>query len=333
MKKKLILIAVLAVIVGIYFFYVRGFGVRTRVPSSMEITVGSEAKNFSWKVLSPMPTKRTEVTAAGVGTKIYVFGGFDGRGKTLKTVEVYDTETNSWSVGPEMPEERHHASAVAAGDFIYVVGGYTGKKFTPYAEMFILNTKTGKWSIGASLPAARGAAAAAYWNEQIILAGGVGENGLVNELAVYDIRTNKWNLAMPSGLARDHLAAAVVDNRFYVAGGRQNSLTTNLGFLEIYIPGEDRWSQGPDMPTPRGGVAGAELGGLFVVVGGEKLSGTFREVEAFDPSNARWLTLPPLPTPRHGLAAVTVGNKMYVIGGGKRPGLSVSGANEVLEIK
>jgi N-acetylneuraminic acid mutarotase len=87
------------------------------------------------------------------------------------------------------------------------------------------------------------------------------------------------------------------------------------------------------MPTARGGVAGAVFDGLFVVAGGEQLSGTFTEVEAFDPVANHWLSLPSLPTPRHGLAAAAVGNTLYIIGGGKKPGLSVSGSNEALEVR
>lgn len=56
-------------------------------------------------------------------------------------------------------------------------------------------------------------------------------------------------------------------------------------------------------------------------------------MEAFDPEMNRWLSLPHLPTPRHGLSAVAAGNALYLIGGGKRPGLSVSGSNEALEIR
>ncbi len=81
------------------------------------------------------------------------------------------------------------------------------------------------------------------------------------------------------------------------------------------------------------GAAGRVFDDLFVVVGGEQPAGTFSEVEGFDPASSRWLSLSPLPTPRHGLAAAVLGNTLYAIGGGKRPGLSVSGANEALEVR
>lgn len=71
---------------------------------------------------------------------------------------------------------------------------------------------------------------------------------------------------------------------------------------------------------------------LMIVAGGEQPQSTFVEVEAFSFKENRWVRLDDLPSPRHGLAAVVLDGKLYVIGGGKRPGLSVSGSNEVLEI-
>jgi N-acetylneuraminic acid mutarotase len=118
-----------------------------------------------------------------------------------------------------------------------------------------------------------------------------------------------------------------------VAGGREKSLSKNLALLEAYDPNADTWRTGPRLPTARGGAAGAVFDDLFVVVGGEQPGGTFSEAEAFDPASNRWLSLLPLPTPRHGLAAVAIGNTLYVIGGGQRPGLSVSSANEAIEVR
>jgi hypothetical protein len=65
------------------------------------------------------------------------------------------------------------------------------------------------------------------------------------------------------------------------------------------------------------------------VFGGESPAGTFNHNEEFDPAAGIWTTRAPMPTARHGLGAVALGELIYVVGGGPRPGLSVSGANEV----
>jgi hypothetical protein len=56
-------------------------------------------------------------------------------------------------------------------------------------------------------------------------------------------------------------------------------------------------------------------------------------VYSFDVRTRRWRRLPDLPTPRHGLGVLGFGGRVYVIGGGPMPGLSVSGANEFLQLR
>jgi N-acetylneuraminic acid mutarotase len=74
------------------------------------------------------------------------------------------------------------------------------------------------------------------------------------------------------------------------------------------------------MPTRRGGLGSAAVGGMIHVVGGESRAGVFAQHETYDPATDRWTTAPPLPLARHGLAVATVGGRIYVIGGGPRAG-------------
>lgn len=87
------------------------------------------------------------------------------------------------------------------------------------------------------------------------------------------------------------------------------------------------------MPTARGGLASTVLNNKIYVFGGEAPSGTFKENESYDPSSNSWKKEEPMLNGRHGLGAVPVGGSVYVLGGGKRPGLSVSGLNEVFTPK
>ena len=56
-----------------------------------------------WAKLGPMPTERAEVTAATIGSSIYVVGGFDSKGDTVDKVEVYDARSDTWSTAKELP--------------------------------------------------------------------------------------------------------------------------------------------------------------------------------------------------------------------------------------
>ncbi|MDA2922189.1 galactose oxidase [Patescibacteria group bacterium AH-259-L07] len=333
MKKLFIFILIFLVIGIIYLYYVRGVGITPEIREPQIIEQGVEVKRYAWYTKTAMPTPRTEVTAAVVNNRIYVVGGFDGFGRTVATVEAYNPTTDSWSTMPELPEGRHHAAAVSLGNKLYVIGGFSGITFKPKADVFEFDTIRRSWSKKAPLSTARGALVAVVINDKIFAIGGVGPDGLSSELEIYNPATDTWETRTSAEVKRDHLAAAPIGGLLYVAGGREQSLSKNLAILEIYDPKTDRWSRGPSMPTARGGVAGAAFNDVFVVVGGEKPTATFDAVEAFDPKKVEWLTLPKLPTPRHGLAAVALDNKLYVIGGGKRPGLSVSGSNEMLEVE
>jgi non-specific serine/threonine protein kinase len=136
----------------------------------------------------------------------------------------------------------------------------------------------------------------------------------------------------PIPTTRDHLAAAMIAGRICAIGGRKLSLTTNLATLECYEPGADRWEAMPDAPTPRGGVGAAAVGDRLIFVGGEQLSGTYKEVELFDFATQRWSRLPDLPTPRHGIGVVAVGRTVYVMTGGPTPGSSQTPVSEALDL-
>jgi N-acetylneuraminic acid mutarotase len=331
--KRITLPILLIILVAGYLYYVRGVGIPPRASQPAVIERGGAARTYEWTAKAAMPTARSEVAAAALNGKIYVVGGFDGFGRTLPTVEAYEPATDTWQPGPSLPEGRHHAVAVSVGNSLYVIGGYSGLGFEPQATVFALDAQSALWREVAPLPAARGAMAGAAADGRIYVAAGVGPDGLANDLFVYDAAQDRWALQAPAPTKRDHLTAAALGGFFYLAGGREKSLSKNLSALEIYDPAANTWRAGPAMPTARGGVAGATIGGLFVVVGGEQPTGTYQEVEAFDPAQGRWLPLPGLPTPRHGLAAVSMGDVLYAIGGGKKPGLSVSGTNEALQVR
>jgi N-acetylneuraminic acid mutarotase len=55
-------------------------------------------------------------------------------------------------------------------------------------------------------------------------------------------------------------------------------------------------------------------------------------VYTYDPAANRWRRLPDQPTARHSVAVVGVGTTIYVVGGGRTPGLTVTAANESLNL-
>jgi hypothetical protein len=115
-----------------------------------------------------------------------------------------------------------------------------------------------------------------------------------------------------------------------VVGGRASGQLFSL--VESWTPSGLTWRRHASLPEPRGGTAAGVAAGRIVSAGAESGAGTSDAVYAYEPRRDIWTTLPKLPTARHGLAVVGVGSRIYVIGGGPIPGLSVSTANEALDL-
>jgi non-specific serine/threonine protein kinase len=150
-------------------------------------------------------------------------------------------------------------------------------------------------------------------------------------MLVLDLRRLRWS-THPGPRPREHLAATALRGRVYAIGGRLAGLDTNLGTVQAFDPGRNRWSRLPDLPDPRGGTGAAAVAGRVVSVGGESPPGTNRTVWALRPGERAWTALPDLPTPRHGLGVVALGGRVWAIAGGPEPGLTVSGAVESLRV-
>lgn len=119
--------------------------------------------------------------------------------------------------------------------------------------------------------------------------------------------------------------------RVYALAGRENG--TNFDAFQAYRPAQRRWVTLPRVPETRGGTDAASVGSVIVSAGSESPAGTSAAVYGYDAFARRWSRLRDLPTARHGLGVVALGGRVYAVGGGPRPGLSVSGANEFLQLR
>jgi YHS domain-containing protein len=66
------------------------------------LVLDTSVQGPKWEAI-PQPFKRRALTAAALGTKVYVMGGLTESGETIRTVSVLDIATGKWSNGPEIP--------------------------------------------------------------------------------------------------------------------------------------------------------------------------------------------------------------------------------------
>jgi N-acetylneuraminic acid mutarotase len=243
-------------------------------------------------------------------------------------VDLYDPAAHSWHAGPDLPQPLNHAAAASLRGAAVIAGGYGAAGPT----QGVVKLDAGAWRALPDLPAPRAAAAAVALNGHLYVVGGVATSGLAQRMLAYDSTQRRWT-ALPGPTPRQHLAAAAARGRIYAIAGRSAGYDTNTPLVESWAPGERRWRREPPIPDARGGTAAAAVAGTIVSVGGEAPSGTLAAVYAFDTRTRRWQRLADLPTSRHGLGAVSFAGSVYVVGGGPEPGLTVTGANEVLALR
>jgi hypothetical protein len=278
---------------------------------------------LQWKRAAPLPVPRSEVAAATVGRELVIVGGFVASGRSSRRVDAYSPARDRWRRLPDLPVAVNHSMAASDGRRLYVVGGYGAP-----TRAHVLSQ--GRWRRLPDLPEPRAAAGAAIVGRTLYVIGGVARGGLAQQALSFDRIRLRWT-RIRGPKPREHLGVSALGGRVYAVAGREAG--TNFDTFQAYLPTRRRWVSLPPVPETRGGTDSASVGRALVSAGSESARGTSPAVYAFDVRTSRWRRLPDLPTPRHGLGVLGYRGSVYVIGGGPTPGLSVSAANEFLQLR
>jgi Kelch motif protein len=120
--------------------------------------------------------------------------------------------------------------------------------------------------------------------------------------------TGTWDKALaPPSTYREHVAAVSFhDNSIIQIGGRASR---DLAAVELYDLATDQWTSLAPLPTPRGGLAAANIEDQIHVIGGESIESprVFAEHDVLDltTGGTAWALAPPLERGRHGRAQVS----------------------------
>eukprot|EP00771_Trimastix_marina_P002054 gnl/Trimastix_PCT/3164.p1 GENE.gnl/Trimastix_PCT/3164~~gnl/Trimastix_PCT/3164.p1 ORF type:complete len:619 (+),score=110.36 gnl/Trimastix_PCT/3164:53-1858(+) len=107
-----------------------------------------------WKTLTPMPTKRDDLSVVATEDALYVIGG-GYKDRFLDTVEKYDVRADRWTSCRPLRVKRGGLASVYLGEGqVMACGGWDGRHNLDIVEIFDLRTET--WKDGPRLPLARG---------------------------------------------------------------------------------------------------------------------------------------------------------------------------------
>jgi DNA-binding CsgD family transcriptional regulator len=191
-----------------------------------------------WTRGNDKPVPAAYVSAAVIGTDVYVPGGCDADNVPTQTVAVYDARANSWSEVSPMPEPRCAYALAAWGETLYLFGGWDGRRYV--ATTFIYDAQTDTWSTGPPMSVERGLAAASPLANRLYVVGGYDGERELTTCAVYDPEAFAWEECAPLAVGREGLGLVTLSGQLYAIGG--GGRTSYLGFNERYSLDRDAWS-------------------------------------------------------------------------------------------
>ena len=242
-----------------------------------------------WSEKANLPTPSRSLSASSVGGKIYAIGGWGGRDLgILGTVAEYNPVSDTWTQKADMLTSRQGFSSSVVNGKIYAIGGISHPKVFSTVEMY--DPETDEWTKKADMPTARFGLSAISVNGKIYAIGGSNSDGDLSIVEMYDPTADIWVRKAEMPTPRSNFTACVVNGEIYVPGGtviiepRQPGIWETVSKVEVYLPANEKWIKGIDLPAPRGYVVGGAVNGKIYVIGGTSVRPALplQTVEEFD---------------------------------------------------
>ena len=259
-----------------------------------------DTRTNTWHAAAEMPTPRIAPRTAVFSNQIYVFGGYDYKGRWgvkryHKTVEVYDTQTDTWVKKPDMPTLRTPFATAVVDGKIYLIGGtrievkdgvFAEKAITGLVEVY--DPLTSRWEKRADMPTARSVSNAVVVDSKIYVIGGQVRFGgdlagrFVTRIEEYNPKTDQWHQLPDMPMFKFWFSTVAVDNEIYTIGGFNNEIK-RTDAVDVYNPTVEKWRQIEPLTISKTTTAAVANGTIYTL--GGVIDSNFRFspiVEAFD---------------------------------------------------
>ncbi|GFR50878.1 hypothetical protein Agub_g13167, partial [Astrephomene gubernaculifera] len=198
-----------------------------------------DADTLSWRVVSThaarakdRPEKMLGHAAAAIGSKIWIFGGQQGR-KFLRTLYCFDTETCTWTrrdTDSLPPARAGHAMVTVHGSVVYLFGGQ-GKRL--YNDLYKLDPATGTFAeveaSGKPPTPRRGHSMVWDGKDYLVCFGGINASSTDAQLTVFSLSRGAWFTPQAFGPApsarTQHTAQLLSPGVILIFGGCNSSGT------------------------------------------------------------------------------------------------------------
>lgn len=165
-------------------------------------------------------------------------------------------------------------------------------------------------------------------NGKFYLAGGLSSS----RQEAYDPVSNAWADVAPLPATLDHIQGVELGGKIYYLGGLINWPSPATNTVYIYNPATNTFTQGANMPRPRGAGGVAVHNGKIYYAGGLNQGVAVNWFDVYDPAANTWTQLPNMPHARDHFQAAVVGGKFWAIGGRLQAINSIVTYNEAYDL-
>ncbi|XBQ15294.1 MAG: kelch repeat-containing protein [Oceanicaulis sp.] len=157
---------------------------------------------------------------------------------------------------------------------------------------------------------------------------GTGSIGITDQVFALTPGATEWRRRARLPVPTHHPNLAAAEGYLYAIGGftaANGGAWSMTDAVRIYDESRDRWSAGPDLPTPYAETVAASINGRIHVVTGRRPAGlSNRNWPDHADTNAHvvldtaagvWTTAAPAPTARNSAAGAVLGGRLHVVGG------------------
>jgi N-acetylneuraminic acid mutarotase len=232
------------------------------------------------------------------------------------------TNSDYWTPAPPMNVNRSFSAVTTlTNGSVLVAGGYAGtvaNSSLASAEMY--NPVTNKWTMVANmLVGAAGARSVLLSNGNVLVAGGLGNSGILTTCQLYDPSTNTWSLTGNLTQATfDEQIITLNNGNVLVVGGDFSGGENNA--TQIYNPNGGTWSDAAPQPIARADMIVVKLtDGNVLVAGGHTAYAPTLLSEIYDPTTNTWNQTASLVVPGGDSGGVMLQNGDVLMVGGYTP--------------
>jgi N-acetylneuraminic acid mutarotase len=179
-------------------------------------------------------------------------------------VERYDPQIGAWTQLPDLPVATDHTAAAATEAGIFIFGGTFA---VPSTRAYRFDLARATWDPVMALPEPRAAAGAAFLDGRVYLVGGFGSDRkeLVPAYS-YDPSSDRWERIPDLPTPREHLAVVAYRGSICALGGHFGQ-ADQTAIVECYDPSSRRWSSLPSLIHPTSDFAAVVSGTEIWTVG------------------------------------------------------------------